>query len=170
MGPLEASRSRRKSSKRGGKARKATEKPPMGPRMSYWAHAARPPIGVFCHPASKTAQPPLPANKSLLTLRAFNRYPPPRVKSVKHSVLLPEGNREHSQPSFASPSSNTPQNTATTWHYGFFIKPQFPCRHTPLLWTIYAWGDRMMAVQGDRPCTRPGLQSIRRGRNVPTRS
>lgn len=66
MGPLEASRSRRKSSKRGGEARKATEKPPMGPRMSYWAHAVRPPIGVFCHPASKTAQPPLPAKKSLL--------------------------------------------------------------------------------------------------------
>ena len=66
MGPLEASRSRRKSSKRSGEARKATEKPPMGPRMPCWTHAARPPIGVFCHPASKTAQPPLPAKKSLL--------------------------------------------------------------------------------------------------------
>lgn len=66
MGPLEASRSRRKSSKRSGEAPKATEKPPMGPRMPCWTHAARPPIGVFCHPASKTAQPPLPAKKSLL--------------------------------------------------------------------------------------------------------
>ena len=108
MGPLGAPRSRRKSSKKSGETRKASGKPPMGPRMPYWAHAARPPGGVSCHPASKTAQPPLPAKKSLLTLRAFNRYPPRRVKSVKHSVLLPEGNRERNQPPFANPSSNTP--------------------------------------------------------------
>lgn len=35
-------------------------------------------------------------------------FPPRRVKSVKRSVLLLERNREHSQPSFANPSSNTP--------------------------------------------------------------
>jgi|GEM_PF-3514221 len=63
MGPLEASRSRRKSSKKSGEARKATGKPPIGPRMPCWTHAARPPIGVFCHPANKTAQPPLPTKK-----------------------------------------------------------------------------------------------------------
>ena len=111
MGPLGAPRSRRKSSKRSDEARKATEKPPMGPRMPCWTHAARPPIGVFCHPASKTAQPPLPAKKSLLTLRAFNRYPPRRVKSVKRSVLLPEGNRERNQPSLANSSSIAPPKT-----------------------------------------------------------
>ena len=62
------------------------------------------------------------------------------------------------------------QNTASTWHYGFFIKPQSPCWATPFPWTMGTWGDRMVAVQGDRPCTLPGLQTIRRGRNVPTRS
>lgn len=63
-----------------------------------------------------------------------------------------------------------PQNTASTWHYGFFIKPQSPCWAAPFPWTMGTWGDRMVAVQGDRPCTLPGLQTIRRGRNVPTRS
>ena len=45
------------------RARKAAEKPSMGPRMPCWAHAARPPSGVSCHPASKTVQPPLSAKK-----------------------------------------------------------------------------------------------------------
>ncbi len=60
MGPLETPRGRRKSSKRSGEARKTAGKPPMGPRTPRWTHAARPPGGVSCHPASKTAQPPLP--------------------------------------------------------------------------------------------------------------
>ena len=51
-----------------------------------------------------------------------------------------------------------------------FIKPQSPCWAAPFPWTMGTWGDRMVAVQGDRPCTLPGLQTIRRGRNVPTRS
>ena len=60
MGPLEASRSRRKSPKKSGEARKAAEKPSIGSRTPRRTHAARPPGGVSCHPASKTAQPPLP--------------------------------------------------------------------------------------------------------------
>ena len=59
MGPLGAPRSHRKSSKKSGEARKAAGKPPIGPRTPRWTHAARPPGGVSCHPASKTAQPPL---------------------------------------------------------------------------------------------------------------
>ena len=66
MGPLEMPWSRRKGPKRNGEARKAAEKPPTGPRMPCWTHAARPHGGVSCHPASKTSQPPLPIKKNLL--------------------------------------------------------------------------------------------------------
>ena len=92
MGPLEASRSRRKSSKRSGEAPKATEKPPMGPRMPYWAHATRPPIGVFCHPASKTVQPPPPRKeKPAKRYEHLAGFRPDALRPLSARCFCPKG-------------------------------------------------------------------------------
>ena len=104
-------------------------------------------------------------------------FRPWHIEPVKRSQHLPcyapstfiglEGNREHSQPSLTNSSSSIPQNTAPTWHYGFFIKPQSPCWTTPFPLTMGTWGDQMVAVQGDRPMHASWPPNNKKGEKCP---
>ena len=136
MGPLGAPRSRRKSSKRSDEARKATEKPPMGPRMPCWAHAARPPIGVFCHPASKTAQPQLPRKE-----KPAKRYE--HLAGIRPDALSP-----------LSARCFCPKGIANTVSRRLRIHPRTPPPKTPLRHGITAFSLNRKALAG--PPLSPG--------------
>lgn len=170
MGPLEASRSRRKSLKRGGEARKATESPQWGPE---------------CHTGPCSEAPYrrfLPSCEQNRATAASRKEKP--VKRYEHLTGI--------RPDALSPLSTRcfcPKGIANTVSRRLRIHPRTPLK-TPLRRGITAFSlnrkalagpplspgqwahgeTRWWPFKGIGQCTLPGLQSIRRGRNVPTRS
>ena len=117
------------------KARKGAAKRQKRQKSPQW--------GPECH-TGPMQRGPLSAFSAILRAKPCNRRFPAKKKpakryehlaGIRHDALRPLSARCFCPKGIASAINRRlrihprtpPQNTASTWHYGFFIKPQGPC-------------------------------------------